>query len=598
MRNNPLLYLLNTGWQNAGKYKPTLLFCFFLFVCATAIDLAEPYIIGLLINNVQDYASAKQSSPDKLIYETSLYLGLFLFCKSIAFWAFHGPARLYERFISFQIHNNYKSNLFRMLTELPLRWHRDHHSGESIDKLNRAAMSLGMFFEDSFEVSYMILGFVGSLVVLFCYMPQAGIIAFVFTVIALSLVIFFDKVLNRQYKELNRLHNVVASAIHDYVSNITSVITLRLEERVLGQIKNRLLAPLPTYKKSNNLNELKYFCTSLVTSSMTVVVLFWYITSTVQNGKIIEGGTLFTLFGYLQKIGISFFNFAHIYGNIIRQSADLRSAEPLIADHGQLAQDAHEHSLLPTWQRLEIRNLFFRHEDEHHVVHHLDNVSISIPRKGKIALVGESGSGKSTLLNLLRGLQQTDKVELFSDGKKLKSGLQHLAAHTTLIPQDPEIFADTIRFNISFGLEANETSILDALAMARFDSVLPRLAKGLDTNIAEKGVNLSGGEKQRLALSRGLFFAKESDIILLDEPTSSLDQANEKIIYENIFREFQNKCIISSVHKLHLLEGFDLIYVFSQGRLIEEGSLDVLLKKENGYLANIWLHKTKSDLED
>ncbi|MBY0357798.1 MAG: ABC transporter ATP-binding protein/permease [Candidatus Obscuribacterales bacterium] len=596
MRNNPLLYLLNTGWQNAGKYKPSLLFCFFLFVCATAIDLAEPYIIGLLINKVQSYASAK-ISMSQMLSEATMYLGLFLFCK-FAFWAFHGPARLLERFVSFQIHNNYKASIFQMLTELPLKWHRDHHSGDSIDKLNRAATALGTFFEDSFEVSYMVLGFSGSLIVLFCYMPQAGAMAFIATLIALSTIVLFDKILNGQYAKLNRFQNSVASTVHDYVSNITSVITLRLESKVLGQVKKRLEAPLLLYKESNNLNELKYFFTSVATGTMTVVVLYWYITSTVQSGAAVQGGTLFTLFEYLQKIGISFFNFAHIYGNIIRKSADLRSAEPLIDDHKHLAQTHGDHKLPLNWQTLEIRHLFFSHEDERHIVHHIDDISINLSRKSKIAFVGESGSGKSTLLNLLRGVQQTESVELFCDGKQLKSGLSHLAAHATLIPQDPEIFSDTIRFNISFGLDADDQSILEAITMARFDSVLPRLAKGLDTNIAEKGVNLSGGEKQRLALARGLFFARESEIILLDEPTSNLDQTNEKMIYENIFRQFADKCIISSVHKLHLLESFDLIYVFSQGKLIEQGSLSELLKKPEGYLANIWFHKTETDLED
>src|SRR4029453_11815560 len=172
-------------------------------------------------------------------------------------------------------------------------------------------------------------------------------------------------------------------------------------------------------------------------------------------------------------------------------------------------------------------------------------------------------------------------------GKVLPEKLRHLNGRTTLVPQDPEIFADTIRFNITFGMESDESEIMRAVKLARFDSVLERLPAGFATNIAEKGVNLSGGEKQRLALARGFYFAQDSDIVLLDEPTSSVDIFNERIIYQNLLAEFADKCVISSVHRLHLLEMFDYIYVLSKGKVIEHGDLSSLLTS-NGALADLW----------
>jgi ATP-binding cassette subfamily B protein len=239
-----------------------------------------------------------------------------------------------------------------------------------------------------------------------------------------------------------------------------------------------------------------------------------------------------------------------------------------------------------TWRSVAVQHLYFTYSDERQRVHHLEDVAITLEKGKAIALVGESGCGKSTLLNLLRGMQQPDRVKLFCDGAEHPHQLRHLAEITTLLPQDPEIFADTIRFNITFGLDATEQQIDVAIRMARFDPVLARLPDGLETNIAEKGVNLSGGEKQRLALARGIFFAKDSDILLLDEPTSSVDQQNERLIYSEILHRFKEKCIVSSVHKLNLLDLFDEIYVFSDGRVIERGSLNELLMK-GGYLAEL-----------
>lgn len=156
------------------------------------------------------------------------------------------------------------------------------------------------------------------------------------------------------------------------------------------------------------------------------------------------------------------------------------------------------------------------------------------------------------------------------------------------MPQDPEIFADTIRFNIGFGLEKSDEELMEAVRAARFESVLARLPKGLDTNIAEKGINLSGGEKQRLALARGFFFAKDSEILLLDEPTSSVDTANERVIYNNLLGNFRKeRCVVSTIHKLHLLEMFDVVYVLDNGKLVEVGAFSDLIAS-GGKLAELW----------
>ncbi len=119
--------------------------------------------------------------------------------------------------------------------------------------------------------------------------------------------------------------------------------------------------------------------------------------------------------------------------------------------------------------------------------------------------------------------------------------------------------------------------------------MLKRLPKGLETNIAEKGVSLSGGEKQRLAVARGLFFVKDSgsDIVLLDEPTSSVDIYNERIIYEGLLEEFRHLCVLSAIHKFNLLHLFDEVLVFAHGELVERGTVEQLLAKQ-GEFARLW----------
>jgi ABC-type multidrug transport system fused ATPase/permease subunit len=375
----------------------------------------------------------------------------------------------------------------------------------------------------------------------------------------------------------------------------------------------------------------------MLVTVMIVSVLAWYTGSTLAAGKMILGGTFFILFDYLSRIGNSFFSLTGLYGQIVRRAADLRGAESLheaFAEHitatpelalGSAAAliDASESSsgsasaqpcesalsspgsseageilpvvpsISPQWQKIEVRNLRFTYKDDQNHKHHLRGIDIDLVRGKSIALVGESGSGKSTLLNLLRGLQTPSQVFVHCDGQSLPEGLAHLKSRTTLIPQSPEIFADTIRFNLTFGLPTDEESIAAAIATARFEHVVNRLPAGLETDIAQNGVNLSGGERQRLALARGIIFSRKSDIILLDEPTSSIDTLNEHGIYKNMLKLYKESCIISSIHKLHLLDLFDEIYVIKKGKIVEHGPLPVLLRNK-GLLSQMWANQQRA----
>ena len=149
-----------------------------------------------------------------------------------------------------------------------------------------------------------------------------------------------------------------------------------------------------------------------------------------------------------------------------------------------------------------------------------------------------------------------------------------LSNYVTLFPQEPEIFENTIEYNITLGIPC-EKEELDAICTAtHFKEVAAHLPKGYESSIQEKGVNLSGGQKQRLALARGVFAAKDSDIILLDEPTSSVDPKTEVLIYDQLFKTFADKAVVSTLHRLHLLPKFDHVYIMENGKIVDEGSFE------------------------
>lgn len=572
------LALASALWRYAGSKRPLVVLYTLMFVTANVIWLFEPYLIGKLLNELQMAAASGASSRDIMTYLALIVL------LSGGFWVFHGPARYLERMIAFDIRVAFKEHLFSTVTSLPLQWQKTHHSGQTINRIGKATNSLFDFSQNGYQLIEMVVRPIGALVALTLILPMATVLTMGAMVFACVLVFFFDRVLLPLYVKVNEKEHRVASVLHDYITNIATVITLRLEKLTQSELLRRMTHYMPIYRREVRLNEVKWFLATMAISITTALVMGWYALSTIEVGGVLLAGTFFMLYDYLQKIGGAFYTFAWKYGQMIEQYADLKTVQPILeADRPEL----HDCSLPSEWNTVEIQHLNFTYKDEELRAHHLKDVSLTLKKGRKIAFIGESGSGKSTLMVLIRGLQTADSATVLCDGKKLVHGLKDVGCTVTLIPQEPEIFENTIEYNITLGTEHTEEEIIDDVKLARFESVIEKLPKGFQTNTAEKGVNLSGGEKQRLALARGFFAAKDSGIILLDEPTSSVDPANERHIYENLFKRFSDRCVVSSLHKLYLLPMFDEAYIFKDGAVVAHGTPQELLN-EGGILHPLW----------
>lgn len=570
--------LLSASWKYSKGRRSTLLFYIALFICGNITLLIEPIVIGKLLNSIQEIATI----DDPLRTLGTLFAAMIGI--NVAFWMFHGPARVMENTNAFKAKNAFADRLFRIVTSLPVQWHKDHHSGQTINRIRKSTNALNEFLSNGFQLIEMMMRLVGSVIALFIIFPIAGFIAISISFIALLVVFLFDRVLLPQYEAINEREHHTASALHDYLTNIFTVISLRLEELTRTEVWKRMTVYFPLFKKNNQLNELKWFLATIIISCMTVTVLGWYAFSMLSTGGVLLAGTVYMLYEYLQKIGGAFYTFAWKYSQTIQQFADLSAVREVL--DAEPAQEAN--SMLPIgWKKIEIQGLRFSYEDDEHRRHHLDGVDMTLERGKRIALVGESGSGKSTIMTLIRGLQLPDGGDVFADDEKLPEGLHTLSHHVTLIPQEPEIFSNTIEYNVSVDTEQSEEELLKDIDLACFTTVLKRLPNGLKTDISEKGVNLSGGEKQRLALARGIFAAKTSDIILLDEPTSSVDSVNELQIHKNIFAAFSDRSIVASIHRLHLLPLFDEVYVLQNGKVIERGTPKDLMNG-TGLLSRMW----------
>lgn len=580
IKRSPIQYfaLIQTCWKYAGEKRKHLVLVYLLSGASVLFLIAQISCFGKIINAMQN---GGDNLLEKLLYLFAAYAAL-----GIGFWVFHAPSRVLERKTAFAIRKNYTESLYRIVTEMPMQWHQEHHSGNTIDRINKAANGLYMFADFQFMYIQSICLFFGAAIAMTFIFPIAGIIVVTASVLIFIMLIKFDAVLIKLQKQQNEQEHKLSSGLFDYISNIFTVITLRLERTSREEISRRIESIFPPLKKSIYMLEIKWFAMFFFIILLECTAVLSYILWSFEAGSVIMIGTAVVLYQYTKRISESFRSFAIYYYELIRNYTNMTAVDALLEDYENLAIE--ETFRAPEdWKTIKICNLTFIHEDKKHRRHRLRDVSITLERGKRIALVGASGSGKSSLMSLIRGLYRIEGASTIIDGERFE-GLSPLYPVSTLVPQEPEIFENTIGYNITVGLPYERDAVQKAVDAACFNNVVEQFPEGLETDIREKGVNLSGGQKQRLALARGVLSASNRSLILLDEPTSSIDAVTEKQIYLNMFSCFSNHCIVSSVHRLHLLPEFDYVYVMEDGRIIEEGTFNELIKA-NGFLAKSWL---------
>ena len=226
-----------------------------------------------------------------------------------------------------------------------------------------------------------------------------------------------------------------------------------------------------------------------------------------------------------------------------------------------------------------ISNLSFAYDNDYVI----NNINMNIKKGEKIALVGGSGSGKSTLLDLIirfydptNGSIKIDKINIKEFDKS------SMRAHFGIVAQETILFNDTIANNLRYAKpDASDSEVIEALKTANAFNFVSKLSKGINTEIGERGMKLSGGERQRLSIARALI--RNPEILIFDEATSALDSESEKIVQSAINHSLKNRTAFIVAHRLTTILNCDRIFVFEKGKIIEEGTFDELINKNNHF---------------
>ncbi|MFM8914080.1 MAG: ABC transporter transmembrane domain-containing protein, partial [Flammeovirgaceae bacterium] len=401
--SNPYLSLMKTAWRYAKHEKRQYILVYSLFILASSTFAVAPLLYGWFIDAVQ-------GGTDQLKY-AFFYAGLY-FLLRLGEWAMHGPARVLERKLAFNLSRNFLQELYHQTLHLPVKWQQDNHSGATINRIRKAYEALKDFFQNGFMYLYALTKFVSSFVAMLLFSPLFGGIGIVLGAVTVWIIFKFDKPFIQSVDDTNEREHVVSSTLFDSLSNIITVITLRLEKRMENSLLTKVKDVYSPFMRSVKINEWKWFVADMLVVVIYCVNIVGYVYQNTLPGQVFALGGLVTLIGFVNQFTSVFHDVAWQYTQIVQYNTNVQTARSISEAYQQHHLPDGANNLPDDWKKISIHNLNFSHKESYSLeekAHSLHHVSINIEKGRRVALVGESGSGKSTLMALLRGLYEPEK---------------------------------------------------------------------------------------------------------------------------------------------------------------------------------------------
>lgn len=578
-KSRPFFELLKGSWEATKDERPRFYGFVVLYILAYTLSLLEPWAIAYTLDAFSQKGLTEEGFKYGM-YGIAGYIGLRLL-----YSFFHHFARYMQNRVSYAARMRTLTRVFDALMHFPLRWHIAHHSGENLSKLQRTAGAvegiIGNYIWQFIEGTVKVI-FAG--VALFTLDFWVATNVLVASIVTLFLMIFFNRQLTGRIRKNNTFGNKLNRIVIDYLVNVVTVKTLGVEESAKKHLRDQRAEGLGLSQNISKYMELKWGVTGIGYALVIGSSLAIYFHGRIGSNEVFEVGPVYVLLNYLDRIFQAIGSFTGYVSGVTEASTAYEDASEILSGSAMTPERLTDAGVNKNWNTVNIKGLNFSYVPGEHVG--LNNVELSFKRGEKIALVGQSGSGKSTLLKVLAGLIEPETYSLGTDVQP-SLDIDSFISQCLLIPQEPEIFSESVIYNLTMGEDFESREVSFFISLCKLDVLLGKLPNGWDSSLAEKGLNLSVGEKQRLALARGLLRASKKSVLLLDEPTSSLDPKTEKEIFLGLLYHFSNRTVLSSCHRLNLIPLFDKVVFMSNSSVLEVGTFPELIEKR-GYFFRAW----------
>lgn len=569
------------------KHKSKLLYANAIAIAATLISVPIPLLMPLMVDEVllnqpgtglavmNKWLPSDWQTPTGYIMFTLLLVVLMRAASQLLNIVQNRQFTLVSKTITFQM----RSKMIDKLGRISIKQYETRGSGginahlitdiETIDQFIGTTLS-------KFLISFLTV--IGTAIVLLWLEWRLGL----FILLVNPIVIYFSRKLGSKVKHLKKRENQAFERFQNrLVETLDGIYQLRAANK-----EREFLAQLTSHADEVRNHADKYAWQSEAAGRLSFLLfllgfeLFRAVAMLMVVFSDLTIGQIFAVFGYLwfmlspvqELLGIQF---------------SWYSAKAALTRINELLQLEEEHrppsKVNPFTNDREVEvsisHVNFSYDGEHKV---LDDLSLEIPAGKKVALVGASGGGKSTLIQLLIGVYRANSGEIRYNGETCDDiSFDVIRSQIAVVLQQPVLFNDTLRHNLTLGSDYDELSLWRALDIAQMQDVITKLNQGLDTQIGRNGIRLSGGQRQRLAIARMIL--SNPKFVILDEATSALDTATEAALHKALTEFLQGRTTLIVAHRLSAVKQADLIYVLEDGHVSQSGTHGELVEQEGLY---------------
>ncbi|MBY7868745.1 ABC transporter ATP-binding protein/permease [Vibrio fluvialis] len=569
------------------KHKSKLLYANAIAIAATLISVPIPLLMPLMVDEVllnqpgtglavmNKWLPSDWQTPTGYIMFTLLLVVLMRAASQLLNIVQNRQFTLVSKTITFQM----RSKMIDKLGRISIKQYETRGSGginahlitdiETIDQFIGTTLS-------KFLISFLTV--IGTAIVLLWLEWRLGM----FILLVNPIVIYFSRKLGSKVKHLKKRENQAFERFQNrLVETLDGIYQLRAANK-----EREFLAQLTSHADEVRNHADKYAWQSEAAGRLSFLLfllgfeLFRAVAMLMVVFSDLTIGQIFAVFGYLwfmlspvqELLGIQF---------------SWYSAKAALTRINELLQLEEEHrppsKVNPFTDEREVEvsisQVNFSYDGEHKV---LDDLSLEIPAGKKVALVGASGGGKSTLIQLLIGVYRANSGEIRYNGETCDDiSFDVIRSQIAVVLQQPVLFNDTLRHNLTLGSDYDELSLWRALDIAQMQDVITKLNLGLDTQIGRNGIRLSGGQRQRLAIARMIL--SNPKFVILDEATSALDTATEAALHKALTEFLHGRTTLIVAHRLSAVKQADLIYVLEDGHVSQSGTHGELVEQEGLY---------------
>ncbi len=461
---------------------------------------------------------------------------------------------------------------------LPVAFHKNKKTGEILEKVSRGSWNLQNFIEMLSSLLPSILFLIFALIAMIIIQWQLGLIIIGTFIIYSFVTLRLTKPILKTQEKMHKVFEKQYGEIYDKLYNVFLIKNFAMEEKEKKNFyKSFIEKALPSYQKtteeSANLQHIQGIIYNLSFVIALGTAIFF-----LRNGAITQGEFIM-FFGYISLSFSPFFRLSEFYRFYKRASVAIKRIVRL----KNLVPEAMKHGnkIIEDFKgKIEFKKVSFGYTKDKET---LKNINLNINPGETIALVGESGVGKTTLSELILGYYKTSSGDILLDGINISQlKLNWIRKQIAVVSQEISVFNDTILNNIKYSnSDASFEEVIKAAKAANAHDFIMSLPKKYDTLVGERGVKLSVGQKQRIAIT--MAFLKNPKILILDEPTSSLDAKSERAVQDGINSLIGGRTCIIIAHRFSTVRNADKIVVLEKGKIIEAGNHRDLITKRGKY---------------